>query len=101
MGIRLDQSGVFGTNLSIRGLGGENLKVLIDGVPVIGRLNGNLDLGQMNINNADHIEMVEGPMSVIYGSNALAGVVNIITKENKNVPVSANVNGYYESVGNI
>jgi len=90
---------VFGTNLSIRGLGGENLKVLVDGVPVIGRLNGNLDLGQLNINNADHIEAIEGPMSVIYGSNALAGVLNIITKENKNVPLSVNINGLYESAG--
>lgn len=99
LGVSLNQSGVFGTNLSIRGLGGENLKVLIDGVPVIGRLNGNLDLGQMNINNADHIEMVEGPMSVIYGSNALAGVLNIITKENNKVPLTGNINAYYESVG--
>jgi len=99
LGISIDQSGVFGTNLSIRGLGGENLKVLIDGVPVIGRLDGNLDLGQLNVNNADHIELVEGPMSVIYGSNALGGVLNIITKENKNIPLAANVTGYYESVG--
>ena len=53
-------------------------RILVDGVPVIGRLDGNIDLSQINLENVDHIEIVEGPMSVIYGSNALAGVVNFI-----------------------
>ncbi|NTV83176.1 MAG: TonB-dependent receptor, partial [Bacteroidales bacterium] len=44
-------------------------------------------------------EVIEGPMSVVYGSNALAGVINIITKENKNTRLSAYAKGYLESVG--
>jgi outer membrane receptor for ferrienterochelin and colicins len=97
--MRVSQDGVLGTSLSIQGLSGENVKFLQDGVPLIGRMNGNFDLNQISLNNVDHIEVIEGPMSVIYGSNALAGVVNIISKENKTSALSASVNAYYESVG--
>jgi len=97
--MRITQDGALGSGLSIQGLSGEHIKFLIDGVPVIGRLNGNIDISQLNLYNADHIEIIDGPMSVIYGSNALAGVVNIITKENKNDKFSAHVNTYLESVG--
>ncbi len=99
LSIRISQDGTFGSKMSIRGLGGEHVKFLIDGVPVIGRLDGNIDLGQLNLSNVDHVEMIEGPMSVIYGSNAIAGVINIITKENKNSKINANIDTYYESVG--
>jgi len=88
-----------GSSLNLQGISGENVKILVDGVPVIGRLDGNIDLSQINLENVDHIEIVEGPMSVIYGSNALAGVVNIITGENKYARFKANIHGYYESVG--
>lgn len=99
LGIRINQDGALGSSMSIRGLSGENVKFLVNGVPVIGRLNGNIDLGQLNLSNVEHVEMIEGPMSVVYGSNALAGVVNIITKENKNTPFTASANAYVESVG--
>jgi len=97
--MRLAQGGVLGTSLSMQGLTGENVKFLIDGVPVVGRLNGNIDLNQLNLYNVDHVEIIEGPMSVIYGSNAIAGVVNIITKENRNSSLTAYANAYLESVG--
>jgi outer membrane receptor for ferrienterochelin and colicins len=88
-----------GSSLNLQGISGENIKILVDGVPVIGRLNGNIDLNQLNLNQVEHIEIVEGPMSVNYGSNALGGVVNIITKDNKYAKLQAGINGYYESVG--
>ncbi|MCX6248741.1 MAG: TonB-dependent receptor [Bacteroidetes bacterium] len=97
--MRVSQDGVLGTSLTIQGLSGENVKFLQDGVPLIGRMNGNFDLNQLNLNNVDHVEILEGPMSVIYGSNAMAGVVNIITRENKSSRFSATADGYYESVG--
>ena len=78
--------------MSLQGLSGEHIKFLIDGVPVIGRMDGNVDLSQLNMYNVDHIEIVEGPMSVIYGSNALAGAVNIITKENKKAKLTGTTN---------
>ncbi len=97
--MKVVQQGVLGTSLRIQGLSGENVKFLQDGVPLIGRMNGNFDLNQLSLSNVDHVELIEGPMSVIYGSNALAGVVNIITKENRSTLLSASANGYYESVG--
>ncbi len=88
-----------GSSLKLQGISGENIKILVDGVPVIGRMNGNIDLSQLNLNQVDHVEIVEGPMSVLYGSNALGGVVNIITKQNEYAKLKAGVNAYYESVG--
>lgn len=99
--IKIKQSGVAGSNINILGLGGENVKIMIDGVPIIGRIDGNLDLSQISMSNVDHIEVIEGPMSVVYGSNALAGTVNIITKNNKWNKNLLNVNTYFETPGTI
>ena len=73
--------------------------MLVDGVPVIGRVNGNIDLNQINLQNADHIEIIEGPMSVIYGSDAMGGLINIITKENSNKGINGSADLYYETIG--
>ena len=97
--MRVSQGGVLGTSLSMQGLSGENVKFLVDGVPMIGRMDGNIDLNTIVLTNVDHVEIIEGPMSVIYGSNALAGVINVITKENKKNRLTAYVNSYLESVG--
>lgn len=99
LNIRIAQDGALGSSMSMQGLSGENVKFLVDGVPVIGRMNGNIDISQLNLYNVDHIEIIEGPMSVVYGSNALAGVINIITKENRSTRFTAQANGYLESVG--
>jgi outer membrane receptor for ferrienterochelin and colicins len=99
LNIRTGQDGVLGSTMSLQGLSGEHIKILIDGVPVIGRMDGNIDISQLNMYNVDHVEIVEGPMSVIYGSNALAGAINIITKENKRAKFTGILDGYYESVG--
>ncbi len=99
LGIRLSNDPSTGTSLSLQGITGENIKILVDGVPVIGRLEGNIDLSQLNLDNVSHIEMVEGPMSVVYGSNALGGVINIITDNNSRSHYKTSVNSYYESVG--
>lgn len=80
--IRLTTDPSTGTSLEMQGMGGENVKYLIDGVPIVGRVAGDIDLSQINMNNVDHIEIVQGPMSVVYGTSALAGVINIITKKN-------------------
>lgn len=72
-----------GANITVQGLGGDKVKILIDGLPVNGRENGNIDLGQLSLNNVARIEIVQGPMSVRYGSDALGGVINIITNKAK------------------
>lgn len=88
-----------GSSISMQGLEGEHIKFLIDGVPVIGRQNGLVDLQQLNLQNIHHVEVIQGPMSVVYGSNALAGVVNIITKDPDQQKFSIKGDAYYETVG--
>lgn len=98
MNIRVSQDNVLGSSMSVQGLSGENVKILIDGVPVVGRLNGSVDLTQINLNNIERVEIVEGPLSVSYGTNALAGTINLITKKNKDT-FGGNVDAYYETIG--
>ncbi len=97
--IRLQQDMYIGGKMTMQGLTGEYIKVLVDGVPVTGRMDGNIDITQINMNNVDHIEIVEGPLSVIYGSGALAGTINIITKEKRQDGINFDVSTYGESVG--
>ncbi len=99
LNFRISQDAVLGSGLTLNGLGGEHVKILIDGVPVIGRMNGNLDMSQLILNNADHVEIIDGPMSVQYGSNAMGGAINIITRENTRNSLIAGLNTYYETVG--
>ncbi|MFT6443279.1 MAG: outer membrane receptor for ferrienterochelin and colicins [Crocinitomicaceae bacterium] len=99
-GIRLAQDNVLGSSMDLGGISGQNVKILVDGVPVIGRQNGNVDLSQINLNNVERIEVVQGPLSVNYGSNALAGTVNIITKKKSKKGYTIEINPFYETIGN-
>ena len=80
-------------------VGSEEAEVedLIDGVPIVGRVDGNIDLSQINMENVDHIEIVKGPMSVVYGTSALAGVINIITKKNTKDKYVVKANSYVDN----
>ncbi|MEO0340166.1 MAG: TonB-dependent receptor plug domain-containing protein, partial [Bacteroidota bacterium] len=84
--IRINQDLILGSGLSLLGVGGENIKIMIDGVPVVGRLDGNIDLSQINLNNIQRVEIIEGPVSVIYGTDAIGGVINLITKKSQLLP---------------
>ncbi|MDF2187148.1 TonB-dependent receptor [Paraflavitalea sp. CAU 1676] len=84
LGIRLQTDYTLGeTDTKVMGLGGQRVKILLDGVPLIDRDATKQSLSQIDINTIERIELVEGPMSVIYGTDALAGVINIITKKGK------------------
>lgn len=98
-GIRISQDNILGSSISMQGISGENVKILIDGVPIIGRQNGNIDLSQIDMSNVERIEVIEGPMSVNYGTNALGGVINIITKKGSTQKNSLALKTYYESIG--
>ncbi|MFT7155617.1 MAG: outer membrane receptor for ferrienterochelin and colicins [Parvicella sp.] len=97
--IRITQDGILGSGMSIQGVSGENVKIMIDGVPVIGRLDGSIDLSQINLDNVERIEIVEGPLSVSYGTDALGGTINLISKKQKKNSKNIRVATYYESVG--
>jgi outer membrane receptor for ferrienterochelin and colicins len=104
LGIRLSNDMALGeTDFELMGMSGNNVKVLLDGVPLIDRLSNKQSLSQIDINIIDRIEIIEGPMSVVYGTDALAGVINVITK--RSVPngigshLSLKVRLQEESVG--
>lgn len=80
---RLAQDPNLGNFATLQGLGGEHVKVLIDGVPVLGRVNGSVDLTQIPLSEVERVEIVEGPMSVLYGSEAMGGVINLITRSSR------------------
>jgi outer membrane receptor for ferrienterochelin and colicins len=71
----------FGSGVQLQGLDPDYTLILVDGEPLIGRSAGTLDLSRINIGNVKQIEIVKGPSSAIWGSDALAGVINIITEE--------------------
>jgi outer membrane receptor for ferrienterochelin and colicins len=99
LNVRVSQDAILGSGIALQGLGGQQVKILVDGVPVIGRINGNIDISQLNLNDAEKIEIIEGPVSMQYGTNALGGVVNIISKQSDKNRLSTQLNTYYESVG--
>lgn len=101
LNIRLEQDNILGTSMQMQGLGGENVKILVDGVPMIGRQNGNLDLAQIDLSGIERIEVVEGPLSVSYGTNALAGTINLITRKQSRSSSTLNANAYAEHVGRL
>jgi outer membrane receptor for ferrienterochelin and colicins len=97
--MRLSSDLILGSGLQINGVGGENIKVMIDGVPVVGRLNGNVDLSQIMLQNVEKIEIIQGAVNGMYGSNASGGVINVITKKTQVSPYEATISGQQESVG--
>lgn len=99
LNIKMTHDAALGSKMKLQGIGGENVKILVDGVPIIGRMNGDIDLSQITTSNIERIEMVEGPMSVNYGTNALAGVINLITRDFVSDKVDVRLNTYAETVG--
>ena len=90
-----------GSGITMMGLKGQNVKILIDGLPMTGRqgTSNEIDINQIDINSIERIEIVEGPMSVVYGADALAGVINIITKKSPAERFLVNARIHEESVG--
>ena len=73
--------GVFGNGVQIQGLSPDYTLILLDGEPIIGRQGGVIDLSRLTVGNIKKIEIVKGPSSSLYGSEAMGGVVNIITEQ--------------------
>ncbi len=87
-GLAVSQSGSFGgpAQLRLRGGEGNHTLVLIDGIEVAGVGEGEFDAASLLAANIDRVEVLRGPQSGLYGSNALAGVVNVITRGGANGP---------------
>lgn len=81
-------------NASIHGMNKNHVLVLVDGERVSGKIDGAVDLGQIPVQQIQRIEVVKGPLSSIYGSDALGGVINIITKQARDtMQIQAGVTG--------
>jgi vitamin B12 transporter len=78
--------------LYVRGAASGRTLVLVDGVPVYdpSLINSEFDLNLIALANVDRIEILRGAQSTLYGSDAIAGVINIISSPNSNKPVSLN-----------
>jgi len=85
-GLSIVQTGSYGgtTSLFIRGGESKYAKILVDGVP-INEAGGAYDLSTLSTDNLDRIEIVRGPASVLYGSDAMAGVVQLFTRRGAGV----------------
>ncbi len=86
------------TSLNMSGFGGNAVLFLVDGERMAGETMDNVDYSRMNLDNVGRIEIVKGASSALYGSNAVGGVINIISRENLE-PWTANVHSRYNTFG--
>ena len=89
-----EQSGLqfvagFGAGLQMQGLSPEHTLILLDGQPLVGRTSGVLDLSRISLSGIKRIEIIKGPSSSLYGSEAMAGVINLITENGSKPQVEA------------
>jgi outer membrane receptor for ferrienterochelin and colicins len=82
------------TNLTMQGMDAKYVLFLIDGERIAGEMSGNIDYSRLNPGNIERIEVVKGASSALYGSQAIGGVINLITKKN-NLPFEMNLQSRY------
>ncbi len=103
-GVSLLRDGIWGTEVSIRGLNRENIITLIDGNRVATSTDVAARLSMLDLNDVERVEVIKGASSSIYGSGATGGIVNIITKSPhlyENFSFSGNVLTEYNSVNDL
>jgi len=84
-------------NVQIQGLGSEHTLILVDGQKYHGGHAGGTDIHSVPVNSIEKIEVVKGPASALYGSDAMGGVINIITKSALEREPSFSLSGGYGS----
>src|SRR6266568_3351677 len=87
-GLSVVQTGTPGqlTSVFTRGLRSEHTQVLLDGIPVNQGLQGAFNFADLTTDNIERIEVVRGPQSILYGPRALAGVIQIFTRQGEETP---------------
>lgn len=79
------------TSLNMQGFGGNAILFLVDGERVAGETLDNIDYSRLSLDNVERVEIVKGAASSLYGSNAVGGVINLISKKAEK-PWSLNLN---------
>jgi outer membrane receptor for ferrienterochelin and colicins len=82
------------TSLNLQGFGGTSVLFLVDGERLAGETLDNVDYSRLNLDNVGRIEIVRGAASSLYGSNAVGGVINLISKT-EIAPWSLHLNSHY------
>jgi vitamin B12 transporter len=87
-GLSIVQTGTAGqlTSVFTRGLRSEHTQILLDGIPINQGLQGAFNFADLTTDDIDRIEVVRGPQSTLYGPRALAGVIQIFTKQGAGPP---------------
>ncbi len=86
------------TSLNMSGFGGNAVLFLVDGERMAGETMDNVDYNRMTLDNVGRVEIIKGASSALYGSNAVGGVVNIISREDLE-PWTVRANTRYNSFG--
>ena len=89
-----------GTAIRLQGLNPEHVLILVDGQRIVGRKNGAIDLARYPVDWIERIEIVKGPSSVLYGADAMGGVINLITRR-ADAPFSSDVYASYSPAGHV
>lgn len=79
VGIVVDRD-AHGDGVQLQGLDSDYILILLDGEPQVGRIAGKLDLARIAVENVERIEIVKGASSALFGSAAMGGVINVITR---------------------
>ena len=79
-GVQIDPVVGSGAGVILQGLGSDRVLVLLDGAPIAGRIGGEFDISRISPSQLERVEIVEGPQSTLYGSTALGGVINLLTR---------------------
>ena len=78
-GVSTDSSVQGENTISIMGMDSKYMLILIDGQPIVGKFNSRTSLEQIATYNIEKVEIIKGPSSSLYGSEAMGGVINVIT----------------------
>ncbi len=92
-GVTIEEHERFGSVTDLQGFDSNHILFLLNGIKVVGRLNGQFDISQIPAADIERIEIVKGATSAIYGNQAMGGVINIITRKPQS---KAQINGDFK-----
>lgn len=102
-GIYMGSDGVWATSVNVRGLGEQRLVTLVDGDRIETATDLTASMSMFDVNDIERVEIIKGAQSVLYGTGAMGGIVNVITKDGffRDKPYfSGNVTSSYASANN-
>lgn len=97
----MPESGTGRSTVNMFGLDGTYFKILVDNVPIVSdtSMGNDIDLTQINLDDIEQIEIIEGSMGVTHGAGAVSGILNIITKKNSKYKWEISATAQEETVG--